>query len=213
MAKTEYFFPVNLKLTGKTCLVIGGGSEARRKIRSLLESSATIKVVSPKVEGEISTLNRMQLITWNKKAFSTGDLKNIFLVITATGSKKINTKIFLDCQKRNILCTSDEDPAQSNFIISPTIRRGNLMFSVTTGGQSPAITAAIERELKTRYGREYAKFLKLIGKVRGNIQDKIFGTSKQRAIFQKLMQSDLMELQSRRNLKKFLAEVKNILNP
>ena len=39
--------PINLFLTGRSCLVVGGGKVALRKIQLLLDAGAEVMVVSP----------------------------------------------------------------------------------------------------------------------------------------------------------------------
>ena len=41
------FFPIYLEMTGRRCLVIGGGAVAERKIANLLEAGAEVTVISP----------------------------------------------------------------------------------------------------------------------------------------------------------------------
>jgi len=212
MSKIDLYYPVNLRLSGKTCLVIGGGNEALRDIRSALESGAMVKVVSQKVVNEINTLNRMGIIVWKQKSFNSNDLKGTFLVFVSGQKAFSNKKISKECINRNVLVSITGHPEKSNFINPPTIRRGNLMFTVTTGDRSHALSTAIKKELETRYGREYARFLKLVGEVKGDIQDKFLSSGKQRDLLQKLMQPETMELPAKRNLKKFLEEVKKIMN-
>lgn len=212
MANIELLYPVNLKLSDKMCLVVGGGDEALRSIRSLLESGARVKVISKRVLPEINTLNRMHVVTWSKKSFAPSDLKNVFLVIAATNTGSINNKISNECNKKNLLVTVAKNPPKGNFNTPPMIRRGNLMFTVSTGGQSPSLASAIKKELETRYGREYARFLKFLGDIKGDVKDKLLGSGIQKELYQKLVRPEIMDLQARRNLRKFLDEVKKIFN-
>ena len=43
------YHPIFLDIDGKPCVVIGGGTVAERKIRSLLDSGAKVTVISPEV--------------------------------------------------------------------------------------------------------------------------------------------------------------------
>lgn len=212
MEKSSISYPINLILTGKTCLVIGGNDSSLHIMRSLLEAGAAVHIIAKKVVNEIHTLHRMHLITWKKKSFAPQDLKNIFLVFVTEKNKHLSRKITAVCHKKNILVNAAATPVLSNFINPPTIRRGNLMFTVITGGQSNTLSAAISKELETRYGREYARFLRLLGEIKGEAMEKMLGGGKHKKIFQKLMHPDMMQLDARRNLKKFLVEVKKILD-
>ena len=51
------FYPVFLNLTGRRCVIIGGGQIATGKISKLLDSGANIVVISPDVTEEIRNLS------------------------------------------------------------------------------------------------------------------------------------------------------------
>ena len=42
-------YPVNIKMDGRACLVIGGGHVAQRKVCTLLEEKAAVTVIAPEV--------------------------------------------------------------------------------------------------------------------------------------------------------------------
>ena len=41
------YYPILLDLKGRRCVVVGGGSEAERKVGMLLEHQALVTVISP----------------------------------------------------------------------------------------------------------------------------------------------------------------------
>ena len=47
---------LDLKLDGKTVIVVGGGNESFRKLQSVLDSRATIWVISREFSGKIEKL-------------------------------------------------------------------------------------------------------------------------------------------------------------
>src|SRR5947207_7948638 len=49
-------YPVMLHLAGRSCLVVGGGVVATRKVRSLLRAGADVTVVSPSLSAALSRL-------------------------------------------------------------------------------------------------------------------------------------------------------------
>ena len=61
-------YPVNLKVEGIPCLVIGGGHIALRKIRKLLKEKALITVLAPEACSEIGDMAVNKDIQLEKKA-------------------------------------------------------------------------------------------------------------------------------------------------
>ena len=50
-----------------------------------------------------------------------------------------------------------------------SVRRGDLLLTVSTGGRSPTLTAQIRRELAAAYGPEYAAITRLFGRWRSRV--------------------------------------------
>ena len=46
-------YPISLKLRGKTCVVVGGGTVAARKVRGLLQAGASVVVISPMLDASL----------------------------------------------------------------------------------------------------------------------------------------------------------------
>lgn len=45
--KTNFHYPAMLRVTGKNCVIIGGGTVAARKLSTLLDAGAKVTVVAP----------------------------------------------------------------------------------------------------------------------------------------------------------------------
>ena len=50
------FYPICLDLEGKTCVVVGGGRVAERKVLGLLSCAAQVSVISPELTEELLRL-------------------------------------------------------------------------------------------------------------------------------------------------------------
>jgi len=162
-------FPMMIKLGGRRCLVVGGGNVAAAKIRSLLACGARVTVVSPEVGNKIRLLAAKGELLWRRRSFSPRDLRGAFLAIAATDSAAINASVFRCCQPRKILCNSVDDPDHCDFFYPAVVRRGSLLIAVSTSGRSPALAAALRRELDRRFGSEWAGFVEQVGKQRQKI--------------------------------------------
>ncbi|HHV15816.1 MAG TPA: bifunctional precorrin-2 dehydrogenase/sirohydrochlorin ferrochelatase, partial [Gelria sp.] len=72
-----HLFPVFLSLSGKKCLVVGGGRVAERKIADLLECEANINVISPTAGDLIQLWSNQGLISWQAREIEVSDLDNV----------------------------------------------------------------------------------------------------------------------------------------
>ncbi len=68
------YVPLNIDLTNKQIKVIGGGKIAERRVKALLDSDATIHVISPDLTDNLYQLYLDEKIIWYKKSFESKDL-------------------------------------------------------------------------------------------------------------------------------------------
>lgn len=191
---TNFFYPVFLNLDNQKCLVIGGGQVAERKVLSLLECGAKVKVVSPKITENLQELVKTGAIEYTAREYCSSDLDGAFLVISATSSEDLNNKIAEECRMRNILINVVDDPDKCSFIVPSVVRRGDLTIAISTSGKSPALAKKIRQELEEHYGPEYGEFIEIMGEIRKKILMEIPNQKQREEIFTKLVHSDILEL-------------------
>lgn len=209
---TTSYYSVSLDLAGKSCLVVGGGKVAERKVISLLQSNAEITVISPRVTDYLGELIKNKRIFYFEREYQTEDLAGVFLVISATDSKDANRKVAKDCLEKNILINAVDDPEYCNFIVPAVVRRGDLTISVSTGGKSPALARKIREELEKQYGDEYGPLLKKLGEIRKQILNNIPEQEKREIIFNCLADSELAELIKSGQKEKFEERIEKCLS-
>src|SRR6266850_583644 len=78
------FYPVYLNLKGKRVVVIGGGEVAERKTESLLDTGASVTVISPHVTQRLTSLANTKRIELHTREYVRGDCKDAALVLSAT---------------------------------------------------------------------------------------------------------------------------------
>ena len=164
------FFPVCLNVSGKRCVVIGGGPVSLRKVKALLENGAEVEVVSPHLCPELSELSWINKIRTRQKEFEPGDIEEAFLVIAATDSRASNRDIAEEARRRRIPVNAVDDPETSDFIIPSYLNRGSLTIAVSTGGASPALSRKIRTALEDDFGAEYSQLTELVGEVRSELK-------------------------------------------
>ncbi|MEC9290687.1 MAG: NAD(P)-dependent oxidoreductase, partial [Chloroflexota bacterium] len=92
------FYPVFLNLTGRRCVVIGGGQIAEGKITKLIDSEAKITVISPDATRGIRDAADRGAIKFHERKYKNGDLQDSFLAIAATNDRVVNQEIFEEAE-------------------------------------------------------------------------------------------------------------------
>ncbi|MCX7873725.1 MAG: bifunctional precorrin-2 dehydrogenase/sirohydrochlorin ferrochelatase [Caldimicrobium sp.] len=165
---TEYY-PIFLKLKDKLCVVIGGGQVAERKILSLLSCQAQIRVISPNLTPKLRDLAERKKIDWESRPYQEGDLEGAFIVIAATNDPEVQERIFQEAEKRGIPCNIVDKPSLSSFIVPSTIKRGNFVLAISTGGASPALARRLREILEREFEEEFEIYVRLMGKIRESL--------------------------------------------
>ncbi len=171
-SKPRRYYPIFLNLKSKKCVVVGGGMVALRKVTTLLDCGADIRVISPKPHAEMLRFFKNKAIQLIRRNYEPGDLKGAALSIAATHVKKINRKVAEEAKTNGTLVNVVDDPESSDFIIPSFFRRGDLSVAVSTSGMSPALAKKVRAKLEKNIGIEYAYLLSLIADIRSEIKKK-----------------------------------------
>jgi len=163
-------FPAFLKLANRRVFVVGGGSIAAQKIPGLLDAGAQVHVISPKLSPELIEWVRYRKISWSQKEFAPDDLNGAFLVIAATSLRDLNSQVYREADRRNILCNAVDDIDHCHFYYGSIVQRGDLQIAISTNGKSPALAQRLRKELEQQFGPEYAAWLDSLGATRETLR-------------------------------------------
>lgn len=167
------WYPILLNLKGRTCIVIGGGAVAARKVQGLLEAGAVVKVISPKLVPELSGMAETGRIRYMAKAYADGDLEGASLVFAATDRPEVNASVVSEANRRGIPANAADGSPGGDFIVPAVLRRGDLVLTASASGSGPAVASRIIGELQARYGPEYADYLTGLRKIRSWIKAEV----------------------------------------
>jgi siroheme synthase-like protein len=146
-------FPVMLEGARFSALVVGGGSVATRKVRSLLDGGIRVEVVAPEIADELRALAGDRLAI-HQRAFDPADIRAGTIVIAATDDAELNGRIGARAIASGCLVNVVDDPRGGNFISASVHRSGDLTVAVSTG-RTPAAAAAIRATLASRFDARY----------------------------------------------------------
>ena len=110
------YYPVGLDLTGRPCLVVGGGAVAERKVAGLVEAGARVTVVSPALTPALLRLAREAPLSWRPREYAAGDAAGFRLVMVATADGAVNAAVAAECRERGIWVNCADDPVRCDFI-------------------------------------------------------------------------------------------------
>jgi precorrin-2 dehydrogenase len=188
------YYPVNLDIQNRKCLVVGGGSVGTRKVMTLVECGAVVTVVSSDVAEELLELAKKKMIELKKRPYESSDIDGMFLVIGATDNEELNRQINKDAEHQNKLCNIADRPEACNFILPSIVNRGNLVIAISTSGKSPAFAKKMRQDLEKEFGEEYDKFLQLMGAIRKKALSEKHEPEAHKHLFEQLINRGLVDM-------------------
>ena len=182
-------YPVNLVLDGRSCLVVGGGKVALRKVEGLVACGARVRVVAPTVDAGLRDLPGVVV---EERPWQPDDIDGVWLVIAATDDPAVNRSVYEAGERAGVWVNGADDPANCSFTLPSVVRRGDLQVTVSTGGRSPALATWLRRRLEGEIGPEYAVLLDLLARERDGL--KAAGRSTEGLDWQSALDSDMLGL-------------------
>jgi siroheme synthase-like protein len=142
----DRFYPVALDVSGRPCLVVGGGPVAARKARGLLDCGAVVTVVAPALGADMQALEP-RLHAVERRPYREHDAASFRLVVTATGLPDVDGAVHADAEASGVWINSADDRAHSSFILPAVFRDGAVTVGVSSGGLSPALSSWLRDRL------------------------------------------------------------------
>jgi precorrin-2 dehydrogenase/sirohydrochlorin ferrochelatase len=161
------FYIACLRLTGRRCVVVGGGEVALEKVEGLLACDGRVVLIAPEAVEELRELAEEGSIEWIEREYETGDLEGTFIAVAATDDTDVNIRVYEDAERRAMLVNVVDVPPLCNFILPAIVRTGPLAIAISTAGASPALAKRIKRQVADEFGEEYARLAVLLNEVRG----------------------------------------------
>jgi siroheme synthase-like protein len=161
------FYIACLRLTGRRCVVVGGGEIGLEKVEGLLACDGRVVLVAPDAVPELESLAAEGSIEWIRRRYEPGDLQQTFIAIAATNDTATNIAVYQDAEERAMLVNVVDVPPLCNFILPAIVRTGPLAIAISTAGASPALAKRIKRQIADEFGEPYARLAVLLNEVRG----------------------------------------------
>jgi siroheme synthase-like protein len=184
------FYIACLKLSGRRCVVVGGGAIGLEKVEGLLACDGRVVLIAPDAVAELQELAAEGSIEWLRREYRAEDLERTFIVIAATDDTDVNIRIYEDAERRAMLVNIVDVPPLCNFILPAIVRTGPLAIAISTAGASPALAKRIKREIAAEFGEPYARLAVLLNEARGWAKGTLPTYQDRKVFFEEIVNGD-----------------------
>jgi siroheme synthase-like protein len=129
-----------LKVAGRTVLVVGAGAVAERKVRSLLDAGARVRLVAPEASAELRRLAQDATIEWRTRRFEPKDADGAWLAFAATSDPDVQRAVAAAANERRLFLVASDDLANSSAYSGAIVRRAPFTIAISSSGATPALT-------------------------------------------------------------------------
>lgn len=154
---------MKLTVRGLPVLVVGGGAVGRRKAGLLAAAGAVVTIVDP---GTVAL--SLTSVRHTAEAFADSHLAGVRLAF-ACATPEVNRTVVAAARARGVWVCSASEPSSGDFVLPSAVSRGDLTFTVSTGGASPALAKRIAAGLLDQFDDGYAEWVRVLGEVRAAV--------------------------------------------
>jgi siroheme synthase-like protein len=197
-----------MDIQDKIFLIVGGGVIAYRKLEVLSQFNTNIVVVAPKIceniyhlqqsMGELNK-NGKTKITCRNREYEQKDIMNVDFVIAATNDEALNSSISKLCKDNNILVNVVDVKEECSFVFPAIVKEKDLVVSISTGGNSPAMAAKIKEDIQATIPGYYGDLIETLGEYRDYIKNQVINPKHRKLIYNEAI---LLAEQKQENLTK-----------
>jgi precorrin-2 dehydrogenase/sirohydrochlorin ferrochelatase len=172
-------FPIFLDLEGRLCVVVGGGPVGRRKADALLAAGAAVRVVCPEPPPDGTPFD------WRAEPYRPDHLAGATLVFAAA-TPEVNRQVVADARARGLWVNSATDPTEGNFFLPATVRRGEFVLAVGTGGAAPALAAEVRRHLEGEFDEAFGQWVAILAELRPVVRARVTDENERHDLYARL---------------------------
>lgn len=132
-------YPIFLKTSKLSILIVGGGNVAEEKLTFLTKSSpdANVTIVSPEFRGSLLQMAKKYNVELILDKYHEKYLTGKHMIVASTDNPEVNIQVYQDCRKLDKLINVADNPPYCDFYMGGIVTKGNVKIAISTNGKSP----------------------------------------------------------------------------
>ena len=191
------YLPVVLNMQGRMALIVGGGSAAADKAAYLADFGVRPTVLAEPdatIDEGLQALVDEGQAGLRREPYDPSHLEGHALVIIATGDRARDRTIAEDARRRGAIVNVVDDPDACDVFAVGYVRRGPVAVAVSTGGRSPAFTAALREHLDDVLGSAIEEHLEHYVRWRERVRGAVSGFGSRERLWRELRAAGLYDV-------------------
>ncbi|MCI5649987.1 MAG: bifunctional precorrin-2 dehydrogenase/sirohydrochlorin ferrochelatase [Fusicatenibacter sp.] len=149
------YFPIFVNIEETRILIVGGGTIALRRIRTLLPFAGKITVVAKRACEEIRILAGEGKLVLKECPFTREDLLGQEAVLACTDQREQNDEIYDLCKRSGIWVNNCSDRQKCDFFFPSVLEHDGVVIGINAGGENHKKVKETRMELEAYFnGKE-----------------------------------------------------------
>ncbi len=140
--------PIFIELSGRRCLVVGGGAAALAKVRQLLGAGARVEVLAQAPEAGLINWASAGALTLSRRPLEAADLAGASLVFITLDDAAEIQRIKTLATPAGALINVVDQPALCDFTMPAHVDRGPVTIAIGTRGLAPSLARNLRRDIE-----------------------------------------------------------------
>lgn len=159
-------YVVTLDLAGRQVVLAGGGPLAVDRLAGLVESGASVRLVTPAPSAPLVTAAEAAGVVVHRRELAEDDLDGAFLVVVTREDDHDVPALYAAARARGALVAALDDVVHSDVGAVSQLRRGDLRVTVSSAGRAPALSKRVRRLLEQLLPEELEGLVEAIDDVK-----------------------------------------------
>jgi precorrin-2 dehydrogenase/sirohydrochlorin ferrochelatase len=181
--------PLFVDVADRLIVVVGGGPVGRRKASAVLAAGGRVRLICREPRPAAMSDPRLE---WRTEAYTIDHLDGASLVFAA-GPAELNAQVVADARTRGIWVNAASQPQLGDFFLPATVRRGDFVLAISSGGAAPLLTQAVRARLETEFDAVFGDWVSLLAELRPSVMERIADTEQRRRVLTALCQWQWLE--------------------
>ena len=186
--------PIFTRLSGRKCLVVGGGVVAARRIEQLIRAGARVTVVAPECTESVQALAAAGKITLVPEKFGDTPLDDFWLVVAATNDLAVNHEVAQAAEAARRFCNVVDEPELCSFIMPTIIDRDPITIAISSAGRSPVLARWIKGLIEETLPNRIGDLAALAGRWRDRVKTTLPDLDDRRRFWQVTLRGEVADL-------------------
>lgn len=159
-------FPMFIKTTGRTVIVVGAGEQAAQKCRLLLKSDADILLLGDSPDDELSAMIKQKRIRHLAGPITADSFKGAAIGFIATGSPASDVAIHAIAKDAGLLVNVVDRPELCDLTTPSIVDRDPVVVAIGTEGNAPVLGRRIKTQIEQMLDPNLGRFTASAGRLR-----------------------------------------------